>query len=177
MPGPELDQRALGERLEPLDAQAEQPGRRGHEPSPVAASDASSAATILGAVRVGRIGRGPFAAPGDAAFAARDAARSWRSTSSAWAAADVSAIRRDGPSPDAERPPVDLDLDPELLLVVGPDRLDQPVDAAARPVVRWVCSWSRLLGLLSVVIAWSADSSSAASSWIQSRAASQPRSR
>ncbi len=41
---------------------------------------------------------------------------------------------------------------------------------AARPEIRWVCSCRRLLGLLSVVIARSAASSSAAQRWIQSRA-------
>ena len=116
IPGPELDQRALGERLEPLDAQPEQPRRGAHGPS-------SRRRVVRGQLR-----RRPRpSSPADAARADLAAARSRRSTSSASAAADVSAIRRDGPSPTPSVRPLDDDLDPELLLVVGPDRLDQPV--------------------------------------------------
>ena len=60
-------------------------------------------------------------------------ARSRRSASRASAAADVSAIRRDGPSPTPSDAAVDDDLDPELLLVIGAHGLEQPVE---RPVAR-----------------------------------------
>ena len=40
--------------------------------------------------------------------------------------------------------------------MVGPDRLERGGRRAGRRIVRWVCSWRRLLGLLSVVSARSA---------------------
>ena len=167
-PRAELDQRALGERLEPLDAQAQEARRGAHEASSAATSTsrprspAPAVGLVVGRRRAGRPGR---------------ARARWRSTSSASAAADVSAIRRDGPSPTPSVRPLDDDLDPELLLVVRARPPRRAGRSGRSPVVRCVCSWSRLLGLLSVVIARSAASSSAAISWIQSRAASQPRSR
>ena len=170
----ELDQRALGERLEPLDAQPEQPGRGGHEPSPVAASDASSPPQSS-RVRVA-IGRGPSAASGAPPSRAR------RRPLPPEHVERLGGRRRLGDPPrralpDAERPRR-RPRPRSGTASRGRARPPRPAGRrAARPVVRWVCSWSRLLGLLSVVIAWSAVSSSAASSWIQSRAASQPRSR
>ena len=55
-------------------------------------------------------------------------ARSRRSTSSACGRGRGLGDPPRRALPDAERPALDLDLDPELLLVVRPDRLDQAVD-------------------------------------------------
>ncbi len=87
-PAVELDERPLGERLESLEPEAEEPRRAAHP-------------TISGSDR--------------------------SMPSRAIAAAAVSAMRRDGPTPVAEDAPTDEDLDPERLLVVGPRRVEHPV--------------------------------------------------
>ena len=90
-----------------------------------------------------------------------------RSISSASAAADVSAIRRDGPSPTPSTRPSTTTSIRNCFSWSGPTASSSRYSGRS-PVVRWVCSWSRLLGLLSVVSAESAESSSAAQRWIQS---------
>ena len=97
-PGPELDQGPLGERLEALDAEAEEAGRGGHD----AGSPSASGVRRVDRLALGEHGlgvAGAALAALTAARAARAARRSALSTSSAWAAADVSATRREGPSP------------------------------------------------------------------------------
>ena len=133
----ELHQRALGERLEPLDAQPEQPGRGGHEPSP---------------------SRRPTPRPPPANPRRRPRPRRPRPRPRQPRPMTPPSRRATPPAPGAARrapgrPPTSprcgatgprprrafarhLDLDPELLLVVGSDRLDQPVERplAGRPL-------------------------------------------
>ena len=91
---------------------------------------------ILGAGRVAASASAAVRRPPRRRLRARDAARSWRSTSSACGGGRRLRDPARRALADAERPPVDLDLDPELLLVVGSDGLDQPVERplAGRPL-------------------------------------------
>ena len=117
-PAAELDERPLGERLEAVEAQREEPRRSGHPAAFVSSSPpAASSTASIASTRTSSPGRTRAGA----------AARAARIASSAWSAAAVSAVRRDGPSPTPERLPVDPDLDPEELLVVGTGRVDDPV--------------------------------------------------
>ena len=113
-PGPELDQRPLGERLEAL------------ERGPTAGAPARSCAAARRArsARVGRRG-------------ARRPRRGRRRRALARASRTVDRLaprppsrRRGatGPRPTPSDLAVDRDLDPERLLVVRPDRLDDAVD-------------------------------------------------
>ena len=99
---PELDQGALGKGLEPLDAEAQEAGRRGHDPGPAGSAGwGSDAGPADGSLAVPVSGATAEPEP----RAARAAIRSVRMASSASAAADVSATRLDGPSPTPrERP-------------------------------------------------------------------------
>ena len=131
--GAELDVRPLGERLEALEAQGEEPRRarpsdRSCRRVAGAADPCRSGSAVHRDRALGRRARpGCARAPGPRRGLGAPARR---------------------PLADAEDLAVDPDLDPELLLVVGPGRLEQPVlgPLAGR---RWVYSCSRLLGLLS----------------------------
>ena len=117
-PGSELDDRPLGERLEPLEPEGEEPGRRGHRRRRAAAGDR-------------RRGRRRVAAPVGRArpVCASGSSRRPQRGSQDLGRGPPSPARRPGlgdparrPGPDAERPAVDDDLDLELLLVVRPGR-------------------------------------------------------
>ena len=124
--GPELDEGALGEGLEALDPQPQQARRGTHDGSSASASADASAA----------ISR-PWPALGRAMPRGMPRARADRLERLGGRGRLGDPPRR--PLTRAEDAAVDLDLDPEALLVVGPDGLDQPVE---RPVA------GRALGVL-----------------------------
>ena len=133
-PGPELDVRPLGERLEALQPEGEEARLGGRGPGarltrrPLRASAPASPATARR--RSDRLGgRGGLGGPARRALA------------------------------DAQQLAVDPDLDPERLLVVRARSRRRAGTTGRSPVRRWVYSWSRLLGLLSAPIGASASSS------------------
>ena len=136
-PAAELDERPLGERLEALDAEREEPGRR-------AIARRRSCRPPLALASAATRSR-----PARSTFAARSAARSARIASSACGRGRRLGVAARRPLADAEDLAVDPDLDPERLLVVRARSPRRAGSRAARRMRRWVYSCRRLFGLLS----------------------------
>ena len=159
--GPELDERPLGERLEALDAQGQEAGRRAHEPLVVSGSGAGRAAARRCAPGAARAGL-PFALAAPRAPRRRPPSRRCAAT---------------GPRRRPSTRPSTTTSMRNCFSWSGPDRLEQPV---LRPLAR------RPLGVLLEPALGALERGqrrvggelrAPPSAWSQSRAASQPRSR